>query len=94
MVAYRNPFHELIDIIVNPEFWTTDIQNVNWTQINKDLGSDDVLEWLDYDAGWTCTPISLSVPYQTCRMVVSDADTGPKNYMIGNFYYRNLTLVI
>ena len=90
----QSSFHELIDIIIDPEFRTTDIQNVNWTRIDKDLGSDDVLEWLDDDAGWTRTPISLSVPYQTRRGVVSDADAGPKNYMIGNFYHRNLTSVI
>ena len=73
----QQSFNDLIKIITDPEFQITDIQNVNWTQINEELASDNAGEWLDDDAGWTRTPVSLSIPYQIRRGILSDVGAGP-----------------
>ena len=90
----QKSFSDLIDIIVDPEFSKEDIQNVNWTQINKSLTSDDKMEWMEEDADWTCTPVSISIPYQTCRGILADSDAGPRNYTVGDFHYRSLVSII
>lgn len=87
-------FDDLMSIITNQEFNTADLQDVRWDYINAELGSENAGEWLDEDAGWQCTPISLSVPYQIRRGEQPAPDVGPKNYVVGDFYHRNLTSVI
>ena len=72
----QQSFNNLIKIITDPEFQIMDIQNVNWTQINEELASDNTGEWLDDDAGWTCTPVSLSIPYQIHHGILSDVGAG------------------
>ena len=85
-------FNTLIDIIMHPNFNTTGFQDVQWESINADLASDNDGKWLD--AGWTCTQISLLVPYQTWCGEQCTSDAGPQNYVAGNFYHQNLTSVI
>jgi Plavaka transposase len=88
-------FRELVDIIGNPEFQSTDIRNVNWDQINKVLGTDqDTGEWLEEDAGWTKTPVTISVPYQSRRGIPSDPGAGPRNYTVDDFHHRSLVSII
>ena len=53
-----------MDIISDADFHQDDVRNVNWDHINNTLSADDVNEWLDDDAGWTSTPVS--VPFQPC----------------------------
>jgi hypothetical protein len=82
----RRSFRNLTDIISNPEFLMTDIRNVNWNQIDQELGTEnDDMEWLDEDAGWTHTPVTLSVPYQTRRGIPSRHGAGPQNYTVRDF---------
>ena len=57
-------FNSLVDIITSPDFWTSDICNIKWDQINTELSHKDIGEWVDEDTGWTCTSISLSIPHQ------------------------------
>ena len=85
-------FNTLIDIITHPNFNTTGLRDVPWERINADLVGDSDDEWLD--AGWTCTPISLLVPYQTQCGEQCVSDAGPQNYIAGNFYHRKLTSII
>ena len=77
---------------MHPNFNTTGLWDVPWERINADLVGDSNNEWLD--AGWTCTPISLSVPYQTRHGEQCVSDAGPRNYIAGNFYHWKLTSVI
>jgi hypothetical protein len=88
-------FHELMDIIGDPEFQLADVRDVKWDQINKDLGvEEEEGEWVDEDAGWTRTPFSILVPYQPRRGVPSKDLAGPREYAVGDFYHRSLVSVI
>jgi hypothetical protein len=88
-------FQSLMDIISGPEFRTADIRGINWDRINKELGTeDDEAEWLDEDAGWTRTPVTISVPYQSRRGVPSEPGACPRNYTVDDFYHRSLISII
>lgn len=88
-------FRELIDIISDPEFQTADVRNINWSQINEVLGTDeDIGEWLDEDAGWARTPVTISVPYQSRRGIPSERGAGPRNFTVKEFRHRNLVSII
>jgi hypothetical protein len=62
-------FAQLMEIVGSLDFRPEDVKDVNWHRINKELASDDTLEWMDEDAGWTQTPVTISVPYQRRRGV-------------------------
>jgi hypothetical protein len=85
-------FKDLVNIVGDPAFSPTDVQNVNWDRINHALANDD--EWVDQDAGWEKTEVSILVPFQPRRGAISDADAGPKQYVVGDFYHRSLVSVI
>jgi hypothetical protein len=87
-------FRELVDIIGDPEFQQADVRDIQWDRINKELATDDEGEWLDEDAGWTRTPISVSVPYQPRRGVPSEPEASPQNYVVGDLYHRKLVSII
>lgn len=80
-------FNSLLDIIGDPEFNQNDIQDVNWDHVNRELGAEDMVEWLDKDAGWTSTPVSISVPFQPCHGVPSPIGACARNYAIGEFHH-------
>ena len=90
----KDSFHELIQIIGDPEFHPEDVQGVKLDQVNKELGTEDEQEWLDEDAGWTHTTVTISVPYQDRHGVPLNPDAGPRNYVVNDFYYRSLVSVI
>ena len=88
-------FHNLVKLITDPEFKVEDIRTTNWNSIHSQLGTDDdEADWLDEDAGWTRTPVTISVPYQSHRGLLSAFGAGPKNYTINGFYHRKLVSVI
>jgi Plavaka transposase len=87
-------FKDLINIVSDPEFRQADIQNIHWDRINDDLAANEVDDWLDEDAGWSRTPVSISVPYQRRRGIPSDFQAGPRNYVVGEFYHRSLVSII
>lgn len=87
-------FRELMDIVGDPEFHPSDVQDVKWDQINTQLAAEDEEEWLDEPAGWTQTPVTISVPYQPRRGIPSDPKGGPRNYVVNDFYHRSLVTVI
>jgi hypothetical protein len=91
----QSSFHRLMDIIGDPQFQPADVQNVNWDQINRELGTDDDdKEWLNEDAGWTRTSVTISVPFQSRRGISSSPGAGPKNYTVNDFYHRSLVSII
>ena len=88
-------FHNLVKLITDPEFKVEDIRTTNWNSIHSQLGTDDdEADWLDEDAGWTRTPVTISVPYQSHQGLLSAFGAGPKNYTINGFYHRKLVSVI
>ena len=87
-------FNALMDIMSDPEFKQDDIRNVNWDHVNEKLGADDAGEWLDEDAGWTSTPVSISVPFQPRRGMSSPVGACPRIYTVGEFHHRKLVSVI
>jgi Plavaka transposase len=87
-------FRELMNILGDPEFKLEDVRDVNWGQVNDLLATDNEGEWVDDDAGWVHTPVTISVPYQPRRGVPSNSQAGPRNYVVDDFYYRSLVSVI
>ena len=66
----KDSFMQLLDIIRSPSFRLDDIQNTKWASIDHFLGTlttDEDLaqstEWLDSDAGWMRTSVTISVPF-------------------------------
>jgi hypothetical protein len=87
-------FRELMGILTDPEFKLEDVRGVNWDQVNKVLATDNEGEWVDEDAGWVRTPVTISVPYQPRRGQPSSPQAGPRNYVVEDFYHRNLAAII
>ena len=85
-------FKELLEIIGDREFQSSDIRGTKWDEINRTLASDDKEEWLD--AEWIHTPVTISVPYHLRRGVPPDPHAGPQNYTVADFYHRSLVSVI
>jgi hypothetical protein len=90
----QRSFRNLVDILGDPNFHLDDIRRVNWDHINEALGTDNDSEWLDDDAGWLRTPVTISVPYQSRRGIPSEPGAGPRNYVVEDFYHRSLVSVI
>ena len=61
-----------MNILNDPEFNLEDVRDVNWDQVNNLLAMDDEREWVDENAGWMRTPVTISVPYQSRRGQPSD----------------------
>lgn len=90
----RQSFRELMNILGDPEFKLEDIRDVDWDRVNKVLATDDEGEWVDEDAVWVRTPVTISVPYQPRRGQLSSPQAGPRNYLVEGFYHRNLVDII
>jgi len=90
----QSSFRELVNIVGNLDFEPADVQGVRWDQINKELATDDEGEWVDEDAGWQRTPVTISVPYQPRRGIPSRPNAGPQNFVVSDFYHRSLVSVI
>jgi hypothetical protein len=89
-----------VSIVGNPQFHPEDIRNTKWTKIDVELGRNDFDgwtkdvdnddgEWMDEDAGWKKTPVSISVPFTK-----KTKTPGTKIYTVGNLYHRSLVSVI
>jgi Plavaka transposase len=85
-------FKELVDIIGDPEFTPADVRHTNWGHINRSLADD--ANWLDDDAGWEKTPVTILIPIQHGRNPVSNIDAVPQEYVVHDFYHRSIVLVI
>ncbi|KAF7966162.1 hypothetical protein HWV62_39770 [Athelia sp. TMB] len=89
----QESFAQLIKIITADSFKKEDVRNVAWGKINSALSTDGEVEndfeWLDEVAGWTCTPISIAVPFHQ-----RSENPGTKAYIAGNLYHRSIVKVI
>ncbi|KIJ10084.1 hypothetical protein PAXINDRAFT_16878 [Paxillus involutus ATCC 200175] len=62
----KSSFKKLLSIVGDADFHPEDIQNTNWLAVDWELGNlgtMDAEEWLNEDAGWEHTTISISVPF-------------------------------
>jgi hypothetical protein len=87
-------FRELMDIIGDSEFNIEDVREVNWDKVNNLLATDEEGEWVDEDAGWVRTLVTISIPYQPRRGQLSDPQAGPRNYVVDDFYHRSLVSIM
>ena len=92
----KDSFRQLLDIIGSPSFRLDDIWNTKWALIDHFLGmlmTDEDLaqstEWLDNNAGWTHTTVTISAPFSQWS-----ANPGPKNYSVPDFYHHSLLSII
>lgn len=91
----QQSFSNLVDILKDPSFNTSDIRDTNWAKINTTLAGPHKpleeleAEWEDEESGWVKTPVSIGVPFS-----YRAKNPGPKNYTISGFYHRSLVSVI
>lgn len=90
----KQSFKRLLDIVGEPSFSPSDVRNTPWNTIDTTLGSSEKDEshdgeWLDADAGWTRTPIKISVPFHS-----HTSNPGAKDYVGGHLYHRSLVEII
>lgn len=92
----RKSFRNLLDIVGRADFRPDDVRSTNWTAIDRTLGVLDPSgdrevseEWLDNDAGWKSSQITISVPFPRRSL-----HPGPKEYTIKDFHHRSLTSII
>ena len=78
----KGSFSELIKIVGHHDVHPVDVWDVHWGHINKVLGSQNEDIWIKDDSKWACTPMTISVPFQSHRGISSDANAGPKNFTI------------
>lgn len=93
-------FTSLVNIVGSSSFRPEDIHTTKWSTINKKLAHsafeggintalDESEEWMEEDAGWRKTPITISVPFHS-----KTRRPGPKNFEVGHLYHRSLVSVI
>jgi hypothetical protein len=94
----RESFNSLVAIVGDPQFCSEDVQHTNWITINTKLGAngfdsdmpmDDEVEWVNKDAGWKKTSISISVPFHKRA-----TKPGPWDFVVGDLYHRPFVSVI
>jgi hypothetical protein len=81
-------FKELVDIIAHPSFHATDVQNTKWDLINHQLAGhkSEEEEWIDEDAGWTRTPVTIRAPFHRFT-----ADPG---YVVAELHHRHIVSIV
>ncbi|KIJ10418.1 hypothetical protein PAXINDRAFT_16573 [Paxillus involutus ATCC 200175] len=84
----KHNFKKLLNIIGSEEFQSEDIQNTRWSKIDQILGQLGAVEsgsseqeWLNCDAGWKSTSVTISVPFPQCSLC-----PGPKDHTLSDFY--------
>lgn len=94
----QNSFKKLLDIIGSDNFSAADIQQTNWSKVNSQLAINDwdVGEWEDEDAGWYRSSVTINVPFYSKKAGPRTKQRigGPREYVIHDFYHRNLVSVI
>jgi Plavaka transposase len=93
MQKSQTSFKNLVDIIADPEFSPAEVHSVKWAQLNEKLAVEDAEEFIDADAGWVHTLVTILVPFHPWHGVLL-GDHGPREYIVTDFYHRSLTSVI
>lgn len=90
----QGDFTKLLKILGDDSFDTAEVTSTHWKQVNCQLGAneydgEDGDEWVDEDANWKRTPISIEVPFSRTT------DTpGSQSYQATDLYHRSLVAVI
>jgi hypothetical protein len=84
-------FKKLLDIVGSAQFSSQDVCGTNWNRINQTLAVNgwDEGEWIDEDAGWQKSDVSIRVPFHRFLN-----NPGVQVYTVKNFYHRSLTSII
>ena len=90
-------FNQLLNIVGDLEFWPEDVRQTNWAKFDSKLATNDFdgseddeqAEWMDEDAGWIRTPITISVPFHHRTKI-----PGPQDYHVGYLYHQSFFAVI
>jgi hypothetical protein len=87
----QQDFKALLDIVATDDFRPGDVRGINWEKINTKLADDecDAVEWMDEDAGWKETPVTISVPFHR-----QSETPGIQRYSVANLHHRSLISVI
>jgi hypothetical protein len=88
----KSSFNKLVGIVSRPEFKPEDVRKVPWDSVNEMLGcsSNENELWLDEpDAGWTETPITISVPFHRLTN-----NPGPQTYTVPPFRHRSIVSIL
>ena len=87
----QESFKRLLNIVGSANFSPRDICDTNWSQINRMLAVNDwdEGEWVDEDAGWQKSTITISVPFHRFLN-----HPGVRDYVVPNFYHQPLMSVI
>ena len=90
----QSSFKELIEIVGDTDFSPSDVRDVNWNHLNQHLAEGD--QWLDEDAGWERTPVTISVLFQPRRNASTDSqpNPGPRDFLVTDFYHRSILSII
>lgn len=93
MQKSQESFKELLEIICHPDFTPDAVCQTNFLQINATLAANDFDqdqdEWLDEDAGWRRSPISIAVPFHR-----RTSNPGSTDRVVVDLYHRSLVSVI
>lgn len=84
-------FKNLLNIVGDSSFKPEDVQSTNWANINTQLAINDwdEGEWVDEDAGWQQSTVTVRIPFDSRTAV-----PGPKDYTVSDFYHRPIIPII
>jgi hypothetical protein len=86
----QEDFRELVRIVGAEDFCPAEVRTTNWQKINHQLALNDwdKEEWVDEDAGWRSSSVTIAVPFHR----LTD-NPGTRDY-VANFHRRSLISVI
>jgi hypothetical protein len=87
----QRDFKELLNIVGANDFQPAEVRETKWDKINQQLALNDWdrEDWVDEDAGWRTSSITISVPFH--RLL---DNPGARDYMVTNFHHRSIVSVI
>ena len=91
----QQSFQELLNIVGDTDFSPGDIRETKWSKVDGILAKNDFDEdedqgeWLDEDAGWKRTPVSIMVPFHRRTQ-----NPGPRSQIVVDLYHRSIVSVI
>ena len=84
-------FRDLLDIVGDTDFHSSDVRHTRWESIDTLLASDETgdWEWLDDGACWIKSSVEISVPFHR-----KTPHPGPQTFTVSDFHHRDLISVI
>jgi len=87
----KESFRELLDIVSNPGFKSSDVRHTKWDKINEILANNEHEDapGTYLDPGWSKTPVKIAVPFHQ-RL----PDPGSCEYIGADLFHRSLLDII